>query len=184
MASRSRWLVGSSSSSRSGCATSARARSTRRRQPPDNVSTLASGGKVEVRQDQLDALFDAPSVVQLELVLQLPELREQRRRAGVGHAVRRVVVARHQFAQLAEPVGDDVDNRAIGRERNVLREPGDAQSRLNHTEPRSGRCSPLRICNSVDFPVPFRPTSDTRSPASIWSTASSSNGRCPNESET
>ena len=49
---------------------------------------------------------------------------------GVGHTVRRVVVARHQLAELAETVGDDVDHRAIGRERHVLREPGDAQSRL------------------------------------------------------
>ena len=41
IASMSRWFVGSSSSSRSGCATSARASSTRRRHPPDSVSTIA-----------------------------------------------------------------------------------------------------------------------------------------------
>ena len=45
MASMSRWLVGSSSSSRSGCPTSARASRTRRRHPPESVSTSASGGR-------------------------------------------------------------------------------------------------------------------------------------------
>ena len=39
VASRSRWLVGSSSSSRSGAANSAVARATRMRQPPENSST-------------------------------------------------------------------------------------------------------------------------------------------------
>ena len=76
MASMSRWLVGSSSSSRSGCDTSARASSTRRRQPPDSVSTAASAGRPRCDEHLLDALLEPPAVALLEFVLQAAELLE------------------------------------------------------------------------------------------------------------
>ena len=45
IASKSRWLVGSSSNNTSGSATSARPNATRFRHPPDNVDTSASASK-------------------------------------------------------------------------------------------------------------------------------------------
>jgi hypothetical protein len=86
MASMSRWLVGSSSSSRSGCATSARASSTRRFHPPDSVSTMVSAGRSRRDKHQLDPLLEAPAVALLQLVLQLAQARQRGRAAVLGHS--------------------------------------------------------------------------------------------------
>jgi hypothetical protein len=48
-----------------------------------------------------------------------------------------------------------------------------------HTRPSSGFTSPPTTCNSVDLPVPLRPMTQMRSPASISTLASSSSGRYP-----
>ena len=66
----SRWLVGSSSSSTSGCETSAFASSVRRRQPPDSSLTAPVGRQAEPRDHELDLLLDPPAVLALELLLQ------------------------------------------------------------------------------------------------------------------
>ena len=63
MASMSRWFVGSSSSSRSGSATSARASSTRRFMPDESVSNAASPASSISRQHPLDALLGLPGQV-------------------------------------------------------------------------------------------------------------------------
>ena len=68
MASMSRWLVGSSSSSRSGCATSARASSTRRRQPPESVDTTRVSRKPEPGHHHVDADVDVPAIDVMQLV--------------------------------------------------------------------------------------------------------------------
>ena len=124
----SRWLVGSSSSSRSGCDTSARASSTRRRQPPDSVSTAASAGRSRCGHDLLHPLLEPPAVPLLEFVLQSSESLEARRRPLVGDEHRRVVVRRHQFAQVAEALGHDVEDRTGIGERRILLEPGRPQA--------------------------------------------------------
>src|SRR3984893_6721462 len=72
IASTSRWLVGSSSSKRSGPATRVRASRTRRRQP-------------QVGRHDLDAVLQPPPVSLFELVLQTAELREHRFRTRVGN---------------------------------------------------------------------------------------------------
>ena len=94
------------------------------------MSTLASGWQVQPRQDQLDALLDAPPVPLFQLVLQLSERREHRRRASLGHVARRVVIGGDELTDIAEPFGDHIEHRAVGGQGNVLREPADAQPRL------------------------------------------------------
>ena len=67
---------------------------------------------------------------------------------------RRVVIVGDQLAQVAEAVGDDVEDRAIGGERHVLLEPGRCAGPAAATPSRlSGACSPLRIRSSVDLPA-------------------------------
>src|SRR5579872_5110310 len=83
-----------------------------------------------MRHDQLDPLFNAPPVLLLEFVLQTPQFLEEGRRTPLGELDCRAVIARDQLAQVAQPVGDDVEDRAIGREGQVLLESGNAQTRL------------------------------------------------------
>ena len=63
MASISRWFVGSSSSSRSGCATSARPSITRRRQPPDKSRHARIAAELQPRDDLIDVELRAPLLV-------------------------------------------------------------------------------------------------------------------------
>ena len=109
MDSASRWLVGSSSNSKSGCAASARHSATRRFSPPDSGPTrVVNGGARERRRGGLDARLQIPSVHRFDLVLQLRHLRI-RARAGFIlsqplHEVRRssldVFPHRHAAIQL------------------------------------------------------------------------------------
>ena len=54
-----------------------RASSTRRFQPPDSVSTMASAGRSRRVEHQLHALLETPAVPLFELVLQLPKPRQR-----------------------------------------------------------------------------------------------------------
>ena len=186
MASMSRWLVGSSSSSRSGCATSARASSTRRRQPPDSVSTAASAGRREARQHRARPAARGAS-------RRAPRARAAGGRAAraapacclVGHQHRRVVIAGHQIAQVAETLGHDVEDRTAVGERHVLIEPGRSHARLASRSCR--RPAPARRSRSAaawTCPLPLRPITATRSPGSICRLASSRSGRWPKAIET
>ena len=126
----SRWLVGSSSSSSVGL------RDQRARQqhaaPPAARQRVdrGVGRQLEARQHQLDALLEAPAVALLELVLQRAEPLERAWVAVVGHLDSRVMVGLHQRREIAEPLGDDVEDRRCGRERHVLHEPGSAAAGL------------------------------------------------------
>ena len=86
--------------------------------------------QLEARQHELDPLFDAPSVGPFELVLQAPQLLELGRRTFLGQLDGRVVIARHEIAQVAKRVGDDVEDGATRRDGNILIEPGHAEARL------------------------------------------------------
>ena len=97
IASMSRWFVGSSSSSRSGCATSARASSTRRRHPPESGRHDRVGRKVQPLDHHVDADVDVPVF---------------------------------DMCVVFESLSHDLAHRAICRERHVLFETRDAQSRL------------------------------------------------------
>ena len=101
--------------------------------------------QVQPRQDQLHSLLDAPPVTLFQLVLQLSELREHRGRASLGDVARRVVIGGDELADIAEAVGDHVEHRAVCGQRNVLREPADAQARLKRY--RTGVDRPLAAQN-------------------------------------
>jgi hypothetical protein len=73
-------------------------------------------------------LLDAPAVLQLELVLQPSQRFEAIGRAALGDGDGRVVVVGDEPAQIAEPLGDDVEHRPIGRQRHVLDEARDAHA--------------------------------------------------------
>ena len=124
--------------------------------------------KVEARQHELDALFDAPSVPLFEIVLETPELSSSA--ASPRARSRPFDVGRDEVAQIAEAVGHRVEDRPGRGERNILLEPGDAGPVRPHRT-RVGCCSPLTIRSSVDLPAPFRPTTEMRSPRSICSVA-------------
>ena len=97
-----------------------------------------------MREHQLDALFDAPAVALLELVLQPAERLEARRRRVGRHAHGGMVVGRDQIAELAEAFGDDVEHRPIGRRAaRPARAARRARPGCRHTEPASGGSSPL-----------------------------------------
>ncbi len=115
----SRWLVGSSSRSTSGEATSARASSTRRRQPPERLCNGRVGRQLQARHDHLDALFQPPTVQFLELVLQAAHLVE---RAGLPlrNLDRRVMVGGHEGAHVPEPFGHHLEDAGPGGERHIL----------------------------------------------------------------
>jgi hypothetical protein len=85
--------------------------------------------QIEARQHELDALFDSPAVALFEIVLKAAELVQQRRRAFVCELDRRSVITRDQVAQLAEAVGDHIEDRTSRGEWNVLFERRDAQTR-------------------------------------------------------
>ena len=130
MAARSRWLVGSSSSSTSGSAASACASATRFFQPPDSEPISASAGspsrdstvsmrwpsaqpsdRVERRVQRVDP-FEPPRIV-----------------VAVGQQRRRVVIVGEHPSLGAESQRDRVVDGARGVERGLLRDEGDADVR-------------------------------------------------------
>ena len=174
----SRWLVGSSSSSRSGCADQARASSTRRRQPPDSVSTEPSAGRSSRESISSTRCSNRqPSRSSSSCCSRAQPL--ERGRLAVRRGRRRVVVVGDEQLQIAESLGDDVEHRPVGGKRNVLHQPGHAQARLPPHLPLSGGSVPASTWSSVDLPVPFRPTTAMRSPGSIWRETESRRGRWP-----
>ena len=76
--SASRWFVGSSSSSRSGCSSRILHRATRRRSPPESVVDVGIARRQIHRvHGDFDLPVELPGVVQLDLVLHLGLLGEQ-----------------------------------------------------------------------------------------------------------
>src|SRR5258705_3049081 len=111
-----------------------------------------------MRQHQLDAFFDAPGVLFVELVLQTPqffegstlltldpepvERVEQRRCRGLGDLDGRPVIARDELAQVAQAFGHDLEDRALGRKGpilDILNQPGEAQARFGPHRSGVGR---------------------------------------------
>ena len=170
----SRWLVGSSSSSRSG------ARDQRARQ---QHATLHAAGQprecsLAIQSKAIehfaDALVQRPAMGRLDLRLH-PRQRVRIDRIGMAE----VVELRELRAEFAQPGGDDVEHRALRVGRALpVRAVAIAARRLRPaTSPSSGFSSPDSSFSSVDFPAPLRPISAIRSPGSMArSTCSSSNG--------
>ena len=116
--SRSRWLVGSSSSSTSGTATSACASATRFFVPPDRSPMRARAVEVELRQGRLDALLPVPGVERLDAGLQRVEV----------DAFGMLLVALAHVARLGDAFADRVEHARRRVEHRLLRHVADAQA--------------------------------------------------------
>jgi hypothetical protein len=68
------------------------------------------GGQVETREHVFNALFDLPAIALFELVLETSEFLEQGRRPLTREIDRRSMVRRDQRAQVAEAVGNDIED--------------------------------------------------------------------------
>ena len=91
--------------------------------------------EIEVRQHELDALFQPPAVALLELVLQDAQPLEESVCPVLRNIERHVMVRADQRAEITEPVGDDVeDGTGIGQG-HVLLEPRHAHARLQPDGP-------------------------------------------------
>ncbi len=163
--SMSRWLVGSSSSSRSGSQTSARASATRRFQPPESEASVASAGSSSrsrmwsTRWPRLQpprprSRAGAPPCGAAELS-SLPTACE----TWWYSASRRPASARPS-ATASYTVVFSFSGRSCASR--ATRRPGCRQ-----ISPASGSASPSTSFSSVDLPAPLRPIRQTRSPASI-----------------
>ena len=154
----SRWLVGSSRMSRSGRASSARARATRRFSPAGKLARqTVGGGAVEVVDERADAVFHVPAVEVINVVEEFAGTVGVRRLVFVGvdeveHGARAVEdVALHgagvvELEILRQVAGDEFaaadDVARVG-----FGDPGgDAQERYSCPCRcvRRGRCGRLR----------------------------------------
>ena len=94
------------------------------------------GRQAQPRQNGLHSLLHVPAVLLVKLVLCLREALERPRRVIARDFDGRVVIGRHQRADVAEAFGYDVEDGRRGGERHVLFEPGDAHAGLQ--PPRAG----------------------------------------------
>ena len=166
--SRSRWLVGSSSSSTSGAATSACASATRfLRAARQRRRSRASPSRCRRCSVVVDALLPVPAVERLDARLQRVEV--------VARRVRLVALA--QRARFGHALADRVEH-ACRRRRTAA--PADvarcAAPCCTCSRPSSSFSSPARTFSSDDLPAPLRPIRPTRSPASSEKPAPSSSG--------
>ena len=172
----SRWLVGSSSNSTSGSATSAWASSTRRRQPPDSSDMLLSAGRPR-----------RVSVVSTSWFRRQPSFDSSwcctfSRRASSASPMSPLISAWYSASSSPTPAspaattsytleasasGSSWGNWPIFR-------PG-----ANHNSPSSAACSPVTTRIRLDLPAPLRPIRHTRSPRSSWKLTFSSRGFKP-----
>ena len=134
IASMSRWLVGSSSSSTSGCRTSARASNVWRFRPPDASANSRVGIEPEMREHRVDARLHLPRIRRVERVMQAVELAQRgslaldRRRGGsrrdIARAAPRARRARPRRRRTSCPStssGTSCSSRVDGRRRSAAR---------------------------------------------------------------
>ena len=145
------------------------------------------GRQLEAREHQLHALLEAPAVALLELVLQASQAVRAAPASLCSADLDGGVVVAPRPASLRSPRPSATTSKTVRRWRAAR--PARAGRRAApgcapHRARRRAGCSPLRICSSVDLPVPLRPMIATRSPGSICSEASSSSGRWPKAIET
>ncbi|MNM96032.1 hypothetical protein D3C81_1084960 [compost metagenome] len=174
MASMSRWLVGSSSNSTSGPATSARASSTRRFIPPDkrlNSASPSSSSLVRVSATRWSRPQpSAPSILACTSPMASPSntsawLRRWNSANQWPSSPRPSATTSNTLP--AAPCGTSCSSR-------VTRTPC-----WTRTSPSSGLSSPAISFIKVDLPAPLRPIRAIRSPASIDSSVFSSNNGPP-----
>ncbi len=86
--------------------------------------------ELQVREHRLDTLLEPPAILLLELVLQTAQGFERRGRRRLRDLHSRMVIIAYEIVQTAEPLGDDVEDRDVGRQGNVLHQPGNAKPGL------------------------------------------------------
>ncbi len=123
IASMSRWLVGSSSSSRSGSETSALPSSVRRRQPPDSSPQRRSAGS-DSRDTTISTFCSSRQPSRSSSwCCSAPRRSSADGVSGLGDSHRRLVVLGDERAELAETGRDLVEHGAIAGAGHVLVEP-------------------------------------------------------------
>ena len=186
-ASRSRWFVGSSSSSSVGPAEQQlRERDAHLPAAGERLGRLREIGLREpqafehLRHAQVDAvaLFAAEELREVvvpdeqRLVLAVGQRR-------IGQRVLDPVDLGARFEQRTERERRFVDERASRVLEAVLRQIADRQAGRLDDDPRSGSSRPASIRSSVVLPAPFGPQRPTRSPSSTCQVTSSSRTRSP-----
>ncbi|MDT4867127.1 hypothetical protein FQZ97_1020200 [compost metagenome] len=176
MAPMSRWLVGSSSSSRSGSATRAWASSTRRRQPPDSSARVLSAGSCRRLR-----------------VLSTSCCRRQPSRAS-SSCWTRVSLVRSESDWMcwlrwwnsasSAPTSASPSATTSNTVRSSARGSSCGSSPIfnagaRQISPSSANWSPLTRRSRLDLPVPLRPMMHTRSPRAICQDTLSSSGMAP-----
>ena len=189
--SRSRWLVGSSSSRQSGLASSSFASATRIIQPPDSSSTRLP--RSCSRNPSPAQIFDASASSEYppscsNRAWRCPNsFRSRSRSSGsvVSSRSRCSTSSRCPASVMATPAESTSFNTVLPRSASVScgRYPTTA-SLGTEISPPSGCCSPAIISTSVVFPAPFGPTKATRSRAPIRMEASRNSTRSPNALDT
>ena len=158
-------------------------------------AALAAGERVDVLQEEFLAQAEAVgqsghdrfglvAAVALELLLQIGEQLDVLRRRVVGHGARGPCPARRRARRGPGPRGCGRSRSAPARAR-----PARAPGAGTRTSPGGGRCPggrelgrrspPPTTEMNDDFPVPFRPTRPTFSPAPTTKEASDSSVRSP-----
>ena len=179
MAGTSRWLVGSSRSSRDGWPTRARASSARRRHPPDRESTGASGGRRSVVKTRSTCCSTSQPPRSSSSWCTRPSAS---RASGVACSATRTaawwyaVTTSRNSSRPSATTSKTVCDVEMAASCTSL---AARRSGARQTDPASGSSSPDRSRSSVDLPAPLRPMTAMRSPASIVRLAWSSSGRGP-----
>ena len=178
MVSRSRWLVGSSSSSSSLGTNNARARFRRMRQPPDRVATgcsLICSEKPSPASSSFTRACElaspAASSCSWPSAMAIPSP-SACARASPSRSLASSMSAASTNSQAA--TADD----GIACSRRTMRIGGSSIS------PESTTASPTIAASSVDLPLPLGPTRATRSPVPIVASARSSSTLPPRASVT
>ena len=180
--STSRWLVGSSRSSRSGSPTSACASATRRRQPPESApSGVSAGSSSRARiwstrwltlQPPRTSSSCCSASMRASCAASSPAACDTRWNSARSPPSSASPPATTSKTVAASSEGGSCASVAIFK-------PG-----MRQTAPASGVTSPLTILSKVDLPAPLRPIRHTRSPASTCRLAPSRSACGPNAIDT
>ena len=178
----SRWFVGSSRSRTSGSVTSARASRTRRFLPAERESNVWSGSS-DISRSVRSTLWRASQPRSSAPIFSMAESSRDCSSAESVSAfdfrssVRNSAMSAPMLG-IPSATCAKIDPPLVSGTCCVSDASRAPDSKT--TEPSSGFSSPPISFRSVDLPAPFRPTSPTRSPRSIWTVTPSSRTGCEN----
>ena len=168
MASKSRWLVGSSSSSTSGCTTSARASATRFLHAARQRAHQRLAVQADLRERGLDLVLQFQASAGPAPTAACSCAPSARRAPAPWPSAnwRDRVVFVQQRARVAHAGGDRVEHRHRPGRTPAPAPRRRSSDRCCHDEAVVQLGRPAMIFSSDDLPVPLRPIRPTRSPAS------------------